>query len=538
MAYINRIALLFALLLVLASCRRSHVAAIKQSMSLADSFPDRALNILDSVRQQKVSDAEQPLYALAYTMALGKKSIEVDDDSLLRIAYNYYSKLPNDSLYGRCMYYMGNYFHRSDSDAKAIYCLKKSIKASVALRDTNYWCNALRVLSESERYTHPKRSLAYLNKSIAIYNTYSHAIVYNKLAFANSRVLYYAQTSHYDKARAEMNESLKLAEAYGDTTILADGYMLMALIETWSENGKEAVKWAERLWQLRREVRDRIVLAESYSLSGEYEKCVQLLRPVMQGKDLADAYKAYSICQVAAVRKHDEQAILAYTDSATNTLEVLFRNSLDERNKYYSELMQKSSEKRDADKRMLIYVASIVVLAVIIVLLVCMWRYKRAHMKKVQAIELDNKNKELALQQQLAEKGAMLHKVEMQQQRERIDLLKKYITNNIDVVTMITQSANGLGAHIEIDENGWEAISNYLENADDGFVSKIRRLHADLGINDLRFLMLVRIGFSTKTLAQIYCINEGSVKQRLLKYKAKLNITDSKMSVREYVTSL
>lgn len=200
--------------------------------------------------------------------------------------------------------------------------------------------------------------------------------------------------------------------------------------------------------------------------------------------------------------------------------------------------MQKSSEKRDADKRMLIYVASIVVLAVIIVLLICMWRYKRAHMKKVQAIELDNKNKELALQQQLAEKGAMLHKVEMQQQRERIDLLKKYITNNIDVVTMITQSANGLGAHIEIDENGWEAISNYLENADDGFVSKIRRLHADLGINDLRFLMLVRIGFSTKTLAQIYCINEGSVKQRLLKYKAKLNITDSKMSVREYVTSL
>lgn len=200
--------------------------------------------------------------------------------------------------------------------------------------------------------------------------------------------------------------------------------------------------------------------------------------------------------------------------------------------------MQKSSEKRDADKRMLIYVASIVVLAVIIVLLVCMWRYKRAHMKKMQAIELDNKNKELALQQQLAEKGAMLHKVEMQQQRERIDLLKKYITNNIDVVTMITQSANGEGTHVVIDENGWEAISNYLENADDGFVSKIRRLHADLGINDLRFLMLVRIGFSTKTLAQIYCINEGSVKQRLLKYKAKLNITDSKMSVREYVTSL
>ena len=200
--------------------------------------------------------------------------------------------------------------------------------------------------------------------------------------------------------------------------------------------------------------------------------------------------------------------------------------------------MQKSSEKRDADKRMLIYVASIVVLAVIIVLLVCMWRYKRAHMKKMQAIELDNKNKELALQQQLAEKGAMLHKVEMQQQRERIDLLKKYITNNIDVVTMITQSANGEGTHVVIDEKGWEAISNYLENADDGFVSKIRHLHADLGINDLRFLMLVRIGFSTKTLAQIYCINEGSVKQRLLKYKAKLNITDSKMSVREYVTSL
>ena len=59
--------------------------------------------------------AEKAYYALTYYLAQNKSGLDVANDSLIRVAYNYYAKLPEDSLYARCMYYMGVYYSLSDS---------------------------------------------------------------------------------------------------------------------------------------------------------------------------------------------------------------------------------------------------------------------------------------------------------------------------------------------------------------------------------------------------------------------------------------
>ena len=54
--------------------------------------------------------------------AQGKSGLDVDNDSLLRTAYTYYSAKPNDSLYAKCQYYMGKYYMLNDSSEKALPC--------------------------------------------------------------------------------------------------------------------------------------------------------------------------------------------------------------------------------------------------------------------------------------------------------------------------------------------------------------------------------------------------------------------------------
>lgn len=51
-------------------------------------------------------------------MAQDKSGIDVDNDSLLRNAYNWYNGKPADSLYAKCEYYMGKYYALNDSSEK------------------------------------------------------------------------------------------------------------------------------------------------------------------------------------------------------------------------------------------------------------------------------------------------------------------------------------------------------------------------------------------------------------------------------------
>lgn len=65
------------------------------------------------------------------------------DDSLMRIAYNYYGARPDDSLYARSMYYMGKYYMLTDSIDKAMPCMQKAVEAAEKQGDGYTLCLAL-----------------------------------------------------------------------------------------------------------------------------------------------------------------------------------------------------------------------------------------------------------------------------------------------------------------------------------------------------------------------------------------------------------
>lgn len=138
---------LFACIMVLAGCGDRHCKAIDTAYAIVNDSPDSALSILKHLNQHGLSNSEKARYALVYTMAQDKSGLDVNNDSLLRTAYTYYSVKPNDSLYAKCQYYMGKYYMLNDSSEKALPCFQHSVTA--ARKTMDYLTESMSLLKTS-----------------------------------------------------------------------------------------------------------------------------------------------------------------------------------------------------------------------------------------------------------------------------------------------------------------------------------------------------------------------------------------------------
>ena len=128
------------LALAFASCHHGERQTLRSALQMAYADPDSALTMLHTIDRRALPPAEKAYYALTYYLAQNKSGLDVANDSLIRVAYNYYAKLPEDSLYARCMYYMGVYYSLSDSLERASYCLNEAAQAAKVQKDTATLC--------------------------------------------------------------------------------------------------------------------------------------------------------------------------------------------------------------------------------------------------------------------------------------------------------------------------------------------------------------------------------------------------------------
>jgi hypothetical protein len=97
-----KISLCLLLAFNLGACNDSiKVAVIHQAEMLMQEQPDSALRVLQTINRHSLRGKTLARYALIYSIAQDKSGLDVTNDSLLRIAYEYYSQHPEDSLYAR-----------------------------------------------------------------------------------------------------------------------------------------------------------------------------------------------------------------------------------------------------------------------------------------------------------------------------------------------------------------------------------------------------------------------------------------------------
>ena len=131
-----KISLCLLLAFIVGACNdSSKVAVIHQAEMLMQEQPDSALRVLQTINLHSLRGKTLARYALIYSIAQDKSGLDVTNDSLLRIAYEYYSQHPEDSLYARSQYYMGKYLWLTAQTDSAYSCLLKAKAASEEEKD-------------------------------------------------------------------------------------------------------------------------------------------------------------------------------------------------------------------------------------------------------------------------------------------------------------------------------------------------------------------------------------------------------------------
>lgn len=321
--------LFFVMLSVLVSCYQSHKKELDLAYTLAESKPDSALVFLNRINQGKLSDEDMAKYALIYYMAQDKSGLDVDNDSLIRIAYDWYGEHQDDSLYATALYYMGKCFLLNDSMEQAKSCLEKSYSISDSLHNMNLKCLALDKLIEVEEQLAPYKALNYAKALVKMYDSMANVTIYNKVA-ARLRLgenFFYVDSLQH--ALEEERKAYRMAMKAGDSNLLS--YVRQNLASTFEEMGEKdsCLYYARLAYDLNAANRFSCLLtfASAYISVDSLNQAFSLLKQAMP-KTAEDRYSVFYIQSQAAMKAHDFKSAKSFSDSAYHYLEDMYRIAL------------------------------------------------------------------------------------------------------------------------------------------------------------------------------------------------------------------
>ena len=120
--FMKGIIYIFSVIFILCGCSSNNVRhQLDDVETYIQERPDSALAVLDSMDRSLLNTRElRAHHALLHAMALDKNFIDVSDDSLARVAVDYYSKHGPEKYKARSLYYLGlSYYYKGEYD-KAI----------------------------------------------------------------------------------------------------------------------------------------------------------------------------------------------------------------------------------------------------------------------------------------------------------------------------------------------------------------------------------------------------------------------------------
>ena len=525
--------LFFVMLSVLVSCYQSHKKELDLAYTLAESKPDSALAFLNRINQAKLSDEDMAKYALIYYMAQDKSGLDVDNDSLIRIAYDWYGEHQDDSLYASSLYYMGKYFLLNDSMEQAKSCLEKSYSISDSLHNMNLKCLALDKLIEVEEQLAPYKALRYAKDLVKMYESMPNVSIYNKVA-AHLRL---GENFFFvDSLKQALNEEKKaysLAMSVDDNNLLS--YVRQNLASTFEKMGEKdsCLLYARQAYDLNGNDRFscQLMLASAYISVDSINQAFRLLKQAMP-KTAEDRYSVFYFQSQAAMKAQDFKSAKIFSDSAYHYLEDMYRTASKAKISYYSSFLKKESEraKMQGKAEMQQWVFSLIVFLCFIVVIFILYVYKSY--KHQIKLRMENERVVLLQKQQMQEK---IHQEEISHKEVQLSLMRNYLQKKIEVVEKLNSIAPNENKHVVLSESDWDELVVFLDSVENLFVKRLKQKHPNLSKTDLRLMMLLRLKLSQKALASIYCISEKAIKQKLFLYKDKVGIKNEHFSLRNYI---
>ena len=524
--------LAFIVVSIFVSCYQSHNKKLGLAYALAESNPDSALALLNHINQEKLSEKEMAKYALVYYMAQDKSGLDVDNDSLIRIAYDWYEDHQEDSLYATSLYYMGKCFLLNDSMEQAKACLEKSYSMSDRLHNLSIKCLALDKLIEVEEQLEPYKALNYAKTLVKMYDSIPNVSIYNKVASHLRLGEIFCYVGSLRQALEEEKKAYRLAMYAYDKGLLS--YVSQDLANTFENIGEKdsCLFYAQQAYRLKDADRFscQLMLASAYISVDSIKQAFAIMKQATP-KTAEDRYSLFHTRSQAASKAHDYRMAKTFSDSACCYLQDMYRTASKAKISYYGSFLKKESEraKMQGKAEMQRWVAGLTVLLGLIIILFVLyayWSYRKRSLARIT-----HEQQIFSQKQQMLEK---LHQEELAHRDVQLSVMRNYLLKKIEVVERLNSVPNG-SKHIVLSDSDWTELEVFLDSVEDLFVSRLKKKHPNLSKTDLQLMMLLRLKLSQKALASIYCISEKAIKQKLFLYKDKVGIKNEHFSLRNYI---
>lgn len=311
--------LIISIIISLISCthNKNYPTAFQPELAKAEAmmyrYPDSALHILQGIQPDIPSENEQyATWALLMTQAQYKNQIE-QSDSLINIAYSYFTKHDNAQRKALALYYKGILRHESHhaEDALSFY-----LEAATEIEKTNDYQLGFLINSEvGLMYLYRKLNdyameyfeKAHHNAELSDNQTYiAFSFIYIARAFS--------QKKQYNKAIEYYEKAIKIGQVNNYPTILASAMNETSFLFLKTGEKKKALQYAKDCIKIKKTDQRIFSLGDTYRYLKMYDSAYFYLNQACLSPNIHTARSAYQALYYISQEEKDYKKAVEYSN--------------------------------------------------------------------------------------------------------------------------------------------------------------------------------------------------------------------------------
>ena len=311
--------LIISIIISLISCthNKNYPTAFQPELAKAEAmmyrYPDSALHILQGIQPDIPSENEQyATWALLMTQAQYKNQIE-QSDSLINIAYSYFTKHDNAQRKALALYYKGILRHESHhaEDALSFY-----LEAATEIEKTNDYQLGFLINSEvGLMYLYRKLNdyameyfeKAHHNAELSDNQTYiAFSFIYIARAFS--------QKKQYNKAIEYYAKAIKIGQVNNYPTILASAMNETSFLFLKTGENKKALQYAKDCIKIKKTDQRIFSLGDTYRYLKMYDSAYFYLNQACLSPNIHTARSAYQALYYISQEEKDYKKAVEYSN--------------------------------------------------------------------------------------------------------------------------------------------------------------------------------------------------------------------------------
>lgn len=311
--------LIISIIISLISCthNKNYPTAFQPELAKAEAmmyrYPDSALHILQGIQPDIPSENEQyATWALLMTQAQYKNQIE-QSDSLINIAYSYFTKHDNAQRKALALYYKGILRHESHhaEDALSFY-----LETATEIEKTNDYQLGFLINSEvGLMYLYRKLNdyameyfeKAHHNAELSDNQTYiAFSFIYIARAFS--------QKKQYNKAIEYYEKAIKIGQVNNYPTILASAMNETSFLFLKTGENKKALQYAKDCIKIKKTDQRIFSLGDTYRYLKMYDSAYFYLNQACLSPNIHTARSAYQALYYISQEEKDYKKAVEYSN--------------------------------------------------------------------------------------------------------------------------------------------------------------------------------------------------------------------------------